>query len=163
VATVVLVFGMALAQQIQVLEVNRPDRTARRLLGKSDLLDAQAAARAVLSGRARARAESGDGPVHSARIHKLAKDSAVKARTQAINQRKAVLVIADPEGGGYVLVDEPGGALNGRQLRSRAYKMWMQTAFAGSVCTMLGRLASRTWPTTGCRITCSPCGPGTPT
>jgi transposase len=85
-----------LAQQIQVFEVNRPDRTARRLLGKSDPLDAQAAARAVLSGRARARAKSGDGPVHSARMYKLAKDSAVKARTQAINQLKAVLVIADP-------------------------------------------------------------------
>ncbi|MGV9876061.1 transposase, partial [Streptomyces cellulosae] len=81
---------------IQVSEVNRPDRSARRLLGKSDPIDAQAAARAVLSGRARARAKSGDGPVHSARIFKLAKDSAVKARTQAINQLKAVLVIADP-------------------------------------------------------------------
>ncbi|MER6909590.1 transposase [Streptomyces flaveolus] len=84
------------AQQVEVYEVNRPDRSARRLLGKSDPLDAQAAARAVLSGRARARAKSGDGPVHSARILKLAKGSAVKARTQAINQLKAVLVIADP-------------------------------------------------------------------
>ncbi|WP_432118355.1 IS110 family transposase [Streptomyces sp. bgisy032] len=85
-----------MAQHVQVYEVNRPDRTARRLLGKSDPLDAQAAARAVLSGRARARAKTGDGPVHSARMFKLAKDSAVKARTQAINQLKAVLVIADP-------------------------------------------------------------------
>ncbi|MFC7261417.1 IS110 family transposase [Streptomyces lutosisoli] len=85
-----------LAQHVQVYEVNRPDRTARRLLGKSDPLDAQAAARAVLSGRAKARAKTGDGPVHSARMFKLAKDSAVKARTQAINQLKAVLVIADP-------------------------------------------------------------------
>ncbi|XES00940.1 IS110 family transposase [Streptomyces sp. S1D4-11] len=85
-----------LAQHVEVYEVNRPDRTARRLLGKSDPLDAQAAARAVLSGRARARAKTGDGPVHSARMFKLAKDSAVKARTQAINQLKAVLVIADP-------------------------------------------------------------------
>lgn len=50
----------------------------------------------MLSGRARARAKTGDGPVHSARMFKLAKDSAVKARTQAINQLKAVLVIADP-------------------------------------------------------------------
>ncbi|MFF4398881.1 IS110 family transposase [Streptomyces sp. NPDC001480] len=83
-----------LAQHVQVHEVNRPDRTARRLLGKSDPIDAQAAARAVLSGRARAK--SGDGPVHGARLLKLAKDSAVKARTQAINQLKAVLVIADP-------------------------------------------------------------------
>ncbi|MEV6740865.1 IS110 family transposase [Streptomyces sp. NPDC051104] len=84
-----------LAQRVQVYEVNRPDRSARRLLGKSDPLDAQAVARAVLSGRAQARAKSGDGPVHSARLFKLAKDSAVKARTQAINQLKAVLVIAD--------------------------------------------------------------------
>ncbi|WP_236580127.1 IS110 family transposase [Streptomyces sp. HM190] len=94
-------FGAALsryllAQLVEVYEVNRPDRSARRLLGKSDPLDAQAAARAVLSGRVRARAKSGDGPVHSARILKLAKDSAVKARTQAVNQLKAVLVIADP-------------------------------------------------------------------
>lgn len=85
-----------LAEQVVVFEVNRPDRTARRLLGKSDPLDAQAAARAVLSGRATARAKSGDGPVQSARLFKIAKDSAVKARTQAINQLKAVLVIADP-------------------------------------------------------------------
>ncbi|QEU97153.1 IS110 family transposase [Streptomyces kanamyceticus] len=85
-----------LAQQVVVFEVNRPDRSARRLLGKSDPLDAQAAARAVLSGRARARAKTGDGPVQSARMFKIAKDSAVKARTQAINQLKAVLVVADP-------------------------------------------------------------------
>ncbi|MFJ3616769.1 transposase [Streptomyces iakyrus] len=85
-----------LAQHVKVYEVNRPDRSARRLLGKSDPLDAQAAARAVLSVRARVRAKTGDGPVHSARLFKLAKDSAVKARTQAINQLKAVLVIADP-------------------------------------------------------------------
>ncbi len=95
-----------LAQHVQVFEVNRPDRTARRLLGKSDPLDAQAAARAVLSGRARAWAKSGDGPVHSARIYKLAKDSAVKARTQAINQLKAVLVIADPHPPGTAV--QPG-------------------------------------------------------
>ncbi|MES9523273.1 IS110 family transposase [Streptomyces capoamus] len=69
-----------LAQQIQVFEVNPPDRSARRLLGKSDPLDAQAAARAVLSGRAQARAMSGDGPVHSARIFKLAHLRTPRAR-----------------------------------------------------------------------------------
>ncbi|XES00946.1 transposase [Streptomyces sp. S1D4-11] len=104
-----------LAQQVQVYEVNRPDRTARRLLGKSDPLDAQAAARAVLNGRARARAKTGDGPAHSARMFKLAKDSAVKARTQAINQLKAVLVIADPA------VRERLSSLGNRELfRTRA-------------------------------------------
>ncbi|WP_405884581.1 hypothetical protein OG762_41340 [Streptomyces sp. NBC_01136] len=76
--------------------MNRPDRTDRRLRGKSDPLDAQNAARAVLSGRARAQAKSGDGPAQIARMYKLAKGSAVKARTQAINQLKAVLVSAGP-------------------------------------------------------------------
>ncbi|MEU2788116.1 hypothetical protein [Streptomyces sp. NPDC007100] len=55
-------------QQVAVFEVNRPGRSARRLLGKSDPLDAQPAARAVLSGRARARAKTSDGPVQSARM-----------------------------------------------------------------------------------------------
>ncbi|MEU7641304.1 transposase [Streptomyces sp. NPDC039016] len=94
-------FGAALsrfllAQGVEVFDVNRPDRTDRRRRGKSDPLDAENAARAVLSGRARARAKSGDGPVQIARMYKLTKGSAVKARTQAINQLKAVLITADP-------------------------------------------------------------------
>lgn len=43
------------------------------------------------------RAKSGDGPVQIARMYKLTKGSAVKARTQAINQLKAVFVTADPD------------------------------------------------------------------
>ncbi|MGY4986705.1 hypothetical protein [Streptomyces nigrescens] len=82
---------------MEVFEVNRPDRTDRRLRGKSDPFDAQNAARAVLSGRAYARAKSGDGSVQIARMYKLTKGSAVKARTQAINQLKAILVTADPD------------------------------------------------------------------
>ncbi|WP_327708018.1 IS110 family transposase [Streptomyces sp. NBC_00464] len=85
-----------LAQGVDVFDVNRMDRADRRRRGKSDPLDAQNAARAVLSGRARARAKSGDGPVQIARMYKLTKASAVKARTQAINQLKAILITADP-------------------------------------------------------------------
>lgn len=85
-----------LAQGVDVLDVNRMDRADRRRRGKSDPLDAQNAARAVLSGRACARAKTGDGPVQIARMYKLTKVSAVKARTQAINQLKAVLITADP-------------------------------------------------------------------
>ncbi|MEI5097714.1 transposase [Streptomyces sp. PmtG] len=86
-----------LARRVEVFEVNRPDRSVRRRRGKSDLVDAQEAARAVLSGRARSRAKSGGGPVQCARLFKLAKDSATKARTQAVNHLKAVLVTADPD------------------------------------------------------------------
>ncbi|MET9497651.1 transposase [Streptomyces sp. NPDC006552] len=85
-----------LARGVDVFDVNRIDRADRRRRGKPDPLDAQNAARAVLSGRARARAKAGDGPVQIARMYKLAKASAVKARTQAINQLKSVLVTADP-------------------------------------------------------------------
>ncbi|WP_456317182.1 IS110 family RNA-guided transposase [Streptomyces mirabilis] len=85
-----------LAQGIDVFDVNRMDRADRRRRGKSDPLDAQNAARSVLSGRARARAKTGDGPVQIARMYKLTKVSAVKARTQAINQLKAILVTSDP-------------------------------------------------------------------
>ncbi|MFF3159818.1 hypothetical protein [Streptomyces sp. NPDC057910] len=36
---------------IEVIEVNRPDRAARRRSGKTDAVDAEAAARAVPGGR----------------------------------------------------------------------------------------------------------------
>jgi hypothetical protein len=48
----------------------------------------------VLSGRARAQAKTGDEPVEISRMYKLAKGSAVKARPQAINQLKAVIIRA---------------------------------------------------------------------
>jgi transposase len=85
-----------LAAGVQVVEVNQPDKAMPRRRGKTDAVDAEAATRAVLCGRATATAKTGDGPVEMARMFKLAKDSAVKSRTQAINQLKAVLVAADP-------------------------------------------------------------------
>ncbi|MGW3985385.1 IS110 family transposase, partial [Streptomyces mirabilis] len=102
-----------LAQGVDVFDVNWMDRADRRRRGKSDPLDAQNAARAVLSGRARARAKTGDGPVQVARMYKLTKASAVKARTQAINQLEAVLVTADP-----VLREELAGLGNAELFRT---------------------------------------------
>lgn len=81
---------------VQVIEVNRPDRATRRRRGKTHALDAENAARAVLAGKATALAKSGDGVVEMLRLVKLAKDSAIKARTQAINQLRAVLARAEP-------------------------------------------------------------------
>jgi transposase len=85
------------AEAVQVVEVNRPDRAARRRCGKSDAVDAEAAARAVLGGTATAVPKGKDGPVEDLRVLKTVKDSAVRARTQAINQLKALLVGAEPE------------------------------------------------------------------
>jgi transposase len=55
-------YGVGLARHLReagvhVVEVDRPDRRARRAQGKSDPLDAYSAARAALSGRAFGRAE----------------------------------------------------------------------------------------------------------
>ena len=77
-----------------VIEVNRPDRSTRYRKGKSDPTDAEMAARAVLAGIADAIPKSGQGEVEMIRMLKSAKDSAVKARTQAINQMKALTITA---------------------------------------------------------------------
>jgi transposase len=66
----------------------------RRRRGKSDPIDAEAAARAVLSEQATATPKAGDGPVEMIRMLKATKNSAVKARTQAINQIHAILLTA---------------------------------------------------------------------
>ncbi|PZG95463.1 IS110 family transposase [Streptomyces sp. NTH33] len=82
------------AEGVEVIEVNRPDRAARRRSGKTDAVDAEAAARAVLGKRATGSPKSKDGPVEALRVLKVVKDSAVRNRTQAINQLKALLVSA---------------------------------------------------------------------
>jgi transposase len=81
----------------RVIEVNRPDRRERRLNGKSDALDAESAARAVLSGRARATPKAADGQIEMLRQIKIAKDTAVKARTQAMITLKTLVITAPPE------------------------------------------------------------------
>ncbi len=80
-----------------IIEVNRPDRSTRRRKGKSDPTDAEMAARAVLAGVANATPKSGEGEVEMIRMLKNTKDSAVKARTQTINQMKALVVTAPAE------------------------------------------------------------------
>jgi transposase len=84
------------AEGVEVIEVNQPDKATRRKRGKTDAIDAEAAAQAVVSGRARAQAKTGDGPVEALRLLRMARNSAVNASTKAINQLKAVLVTAGP-------------------------------------------------------------------
>jgi len=81
-------------QSIDVVEVIRPSRQARRLSGKSDPLDAEAAARAVQAGTVLGQAKSQDGAVEMIRILRVARRSAMQARTQAANQLHAVIVTA---------------------------------------------------------------------
>jgi transposase len=79
------------AARIVVVEVDRPTRSARRRAGKSDRLDAYHAARAVLAERTSPVKHGG---IDGLRALHLARRSAVKARTAAMNQMKAILVMA---------------------------------------------------------------------
>jgi len=95
-------YGAGLARWLRVhgqvvVEVDRPDRAARRRQGKDDTLDAHAAARAVQAGTATGTPKAADGQVEMIRSLRLARRSAVKARTQAANQLGALLVTA-PDG-----------------------------------------------------------------
>jgi transposase len=80
-----------------VVEVDRPDRRTCRVQGKSDPVDAEAAARAVLAGKATGSPKTGDGLVEMIRALRVARRSAMKARIQAANQLIA-LVLTSPEG-----------------------------------------------------------------
>jgi transposase len=82
---------------ITVIEVDRPNRQRRRRNGKSDPADAEAAARAVLSGEATGIAKDSTGHVEMVRILHLTRRSAVKARTQAGNQIKDLVLTAPEE------------------------------------------------------------------
>ncbi len=79
------------ASEIAVVEVNRPNRQTRRRRGKTDSIDAEAAARAVLNGDATTTPKSGDGPVEALRQLRVARAGAVKARTAAANQFHSLL------------------------------------------------------------------------
>lgn len=81
-------------QQLVVFEVDRPDRTARRQHGKSDPLDAEAAARAVQSGRANGLPKAGSGQVEAIRVLRVVRRSAVASRKQVANQLHGLRVTA---------------------------------------------------------------------
>jgi transposase len=95
-------YGAALARFLAansqvVVEVNRPDRQARRRHGKSDPLDARAAAKAVQAGQARVVPKAGCGQVEMIRCLRVARATAMRSRTQTINALKGVLVTAAAE------------------------------------------------------------------
>ena len=79
------------SEGVRVVEVNRLSRQHQRRRGKYDAADAEAAARAVLSGEATGEPKSADGCVEMLRALKVARRSAVKAKTQAANQLHALV------------------------------------------------------------------------
>jgi hypothetical protein len=77
--------------------VCRPNRQVRRRQGKTDVVDAIAAARAVLSGAASATPKAHDGPAGALRLLKIVQRSATRSRTQAINQLRNIVATAPDE------------------------------------------------------------------
>jgi len=93
------VYGAGLAaffQQagVELVEVDRPDRKTRRWQGKSDPVDAEAAARAAQAGRATGTPKTRGGRVDALRALRVARRSAVAARADAQRQIRALVVTA---------------------------------------------------------------------
>jgi transposase len=106
-------------RDVQVLEVNSTHRATRARRGKDDAIDAEMAARKALSGEAKAQAKDTTGFIESIRLIKLARESAIKARTGAFLQIRDVLVTAPAELREHV---ESAGGLRHRVNRAGALR-----------------------------------------
>ena len=94
-------YGLGLQRVLQhagltVIEVNRPTRQLRRTRGKSDTVDAEAAARAVLARHATVVPKSRDGIVESIRVLRIALESSRRSRVRVGAQIRH-LVLTAPE------------------------------------------------------------------
>jgi len=85
------------ARRVVVHEVMSPKRQTRRRHGKSDSIDAEAAARTVLAGHDLITPKSADGHVETMRALRLTRHSAIKSRDSATNQLHALIVTADDD------------------------------------------------------------------
>jgi transposase len=96
-------YGIGLARFLRrhgltVHEVHRPPRRGeRRMSGKSDTIDAEHAARQVLTGSPMAVPKTADGQIEALRLLKVARDTAVKAQITAMITLKATLVTASDQ------------------------------------------------------------------
>lgn len=95
-------YGAGLSRQLlsqghTVVEVTRPNRQLRYTHGKTDSLDAEGAARSVLSGQATARPKTQTGSSEMIRHLKIARDTAVKSRSQAMVTLKTLIINAPAE------------------------------------------------------------------
>jgi transposase len=81
-------------ERVRVVEVDRPNRQRRRRKGKSDPQDAISAAHAAQSGDSTGEAKTRDGNVESMRVLRVARISARKGRTQALNQMRSLISTA---------------------------------------------------------------------
>jgi transposase len=82
------------AEGVAMVEVDRPDRKARRFAGKSDPIDAEAAARAALAGVRTGTPKARDGQIEALRNLRVARRSAVAQRADCQRRIKSLLITA---------------------------------------------------------------------
>jgi transposase len=80
------------SQGVVVVEVTCPNRQRRRSHGKSDPVDALSAARSAQGGEATAQPKTRIGNVEAIRALRIVRRSAVKARNEALNQMRSLLI-----------------------------------------------------------------------
>jgi transposase len=85
------------AEGVAMVEIDRPDRKSRRWQGKSDPVDAVAAARAALAAHRTGQPKTRDGQVEALRALRVARRSAVAARADVQRQIKALVITAPEE------------------------------------------------------------------
>lgn len=93
------VYGAGLARHLHtagvaMVEIDRPDRKARRWQGKSDPVDAEAAARAALAAHRTGTPKRRTGQVEALRNLRVARRSAIDQRADVQRQLKSLLVTA---------------------------------------------------------------------
>ncbi|WP_329262787.1 IS110 family transposase [Actinoallomurus sp. NBC_01490] len=81
-------------QGVAMVEIDRPDRKARRWQGKSDPVDAEAAARTALAAHRTGRPKTRGGQVEALRNLRVARRSAIAGRADAQRQIKALIITA---------------------------------------------------------------------
>ncbi|WP_285637447.1 IS110 family transposase, partial [Actinoallomurus iriomotensis] len=92
-------YGAGLARYLSehgvaMVEIDRPDRKARRWQGKSDPVDAQAAARTALAAHRTGRPKARGGQVEALRNLRVARRSAIAGRADAQRQIKTLIITA---------------------------------------------------------------------
>ena len=106
-----------LGSDLDVVEVNRPEKATRIKQGKSDPVDAYCAAEQVLTGRASGRPKARTGVVEAIRAVKVPRDAAVKNRTAAFSQLRDLITTAP------TTIHDDLIALTGRQRVAKALLM----------------------------------------
>ncbi len=172
-------FGAALTRSLidqgcRVIEINQPHPHLRSRRAKNDTIDAEAAARKVLSGEATAAATDTTGTVEAIRQLSITRNSAVKARAAALCQLGDLLVTAPaalrdqldtrrtPQGTAAVCarlrpdtdrLADPAQAAN-PALRSLGRRVAQLGAEADELGRRLDRLVATAAPTTLSRLGC---------